>query len=460
MYKALLFMLFVIMENAIGQQFLPDMNDVSVLEGDSVTVKCFIQGKLPDSSDIAWWKGERQLSNKNNILIKDSRLIATLTDFPGTNKLTYLLGISQSVREDEGGYYCKISNIDEIHSEIVRVTILQKPSDEYPQCFQSKESYISGSDVQLSCISEIINPPVELRWKRTILPISDQDVSTDIRDNIVYKHLQFTAKKSDNDDTFVCLQNSEVVPATSNCTITNLNIQYIPEVKIRHTSVIFSGSDSILFCQAIANPPVRTFTWTFKPMLESYGYATEGQVLRLLKPTISRNGTQITCKAENSIGSHVATTTIYIFNEKYVTSKDYNNKIDSNGEYSSRSEFDINTENNAEVEDEVSLYVVIIIIILVVIIVVVVVIIPVYYQCFCKTRTATDSSGIEIYQPTVYYDTRDRVSNSGLYDRSLPRLPSTGHYGHWRHSFASQVPEDLDVQGYTYIEDRNIQNTL
>ncbi|XP_071944685.1 cell adhesion molecule 4-like [Antedon mediterranea] len=460
MYFVIVFMyIVIILGNTDGQQFLSGINDISVLEGESVTVKCFIQGTLPESSAISWWKGDRQLSNKNNILIEDSRITATLTDFPGTNKITYLLVISPSVREDEGKYYCRIiSDNNEIRSEIIQVTILRKPSDEYPQCIKSKESYIAGSDVKLSCISELINPPVDLSWTRTKTSISDQDVSTDILDDIVYKHLQFTAKNTDNDETFVCLQISEVVPATSNCTIANLNIQYIPEVKIRHTSVIFAGSDSILFCQTAANPPVRKFSWTFQPVLKSYEYATEGQVLRLLKPTISRNGTQITCKAENTIGSTIATTTVYILKEIYVKSKDSNNKIDSNVENNGRVEVDINTENNADNEDKVSLYVVIIIIILVVIIVVVVVIIPVYYQCFCKTRTATDSSGRELYQPTVYYDTRDRVSNSGLYDRSLPRLPSTGHYGHWRHSFASQVPEDLDVQGYTYIDNKNNQN--
>ncbi|XP_033118871.1 cell adhesion molecule 4-like [Anneissia japonica] len=308
MCNIIMLLVFVVnWKQAIGQQFLPDMKDVSVLEGESVTVKCFLEGDLSEGISISWWKSDRQISAENGIVIKDPRLTANLAEIPDTNKIMYWLVISSSVRQDEGNYYCRISHPYEKQSEFAHVTILQKPSSEYPQCLKSRKSYIAGSDVKLTCISEVVLPPVELRWSRrpTSLTIPPMHVSKEMRDNIAYKHLQFTARKEDNEQTFVCEQHTEVMSDTLNCTISDLNIQYNPEVKIRHTNAIYAGSNSILFCQSVANPPVATFRWTFQPMLEPYEYETEGQVLRLLKLAVTRNGTHVTCTATNRVGSGV-----------------------------------------------------------------------------------------------------------------------------------------------------------
>ncbi|XP_033118822.1 cell adhesion molecule 4-like [Anneissia japonica] len=451
--KPLLVLLHIFLAQAV--RFTGKPKNVQQFEGQTTRLKCILGDFDKDKHTVSWMKGETRLSRQNVVTATDMRISVYLDDLPYVGAYTYLLIISDLVLEDEGGYHCQIDQISTISSGIAYLTVLQVPSSEYPKCTKSANSYVVGLPVQLTCVSVLISPPVDLNWNRHGSPISSMSTQTETRDGLVYEIYTFTAKKTDNDDTFMCQQRTDVLSYTQNCTIQNLNIQYRPEVKIQHTSAIFAGSDSILFCQSFAIPPVTVFRWTFTPVFDANEYIADGQVLTLIKPSMARNATRITCSAENNIGISTDTMTLHITEE---LRRDNNIQKDGN-------DFKYLPEtkgNNMDIFGKgnpgISLYVVIIIIVLVVIIVVVVVIIPVYYHCFCKTRTATDNSGREIYQPTVFYDTRDRTS--GLYDRSLPHLPSTGHYGHWRHSFASQVPEDLDQQGYMYIEERNGQNTL
>ncbi|XP_033118817.1 cell adhesion molecule 1-like isoform X3 [Anneissia japonica] len=429
--------------------------DVNGYEGKTAKINCFLGDFIKEKHIVSWWKYDLKLSQQNEVIVFDKRISVYLDDLPYAGAYSYVLLIHDLILEDEGDYHCQIDESPIVSSGIARLTILQIPSTKYPKCKKSANTYVVGSQVKLTCISELISPPVELNWNHegaSVLPIS---IKTEVSDDLVYKHYTFIAKKSNNDDSFMCQQRTEVVPGIHNCSIQNLNIQYRPEVKIQHTSALFAGSDAILFCQSFANPPVTEFKWMFTPVLNVNEYIADGQVLTLIKPSIARNGTRITCLAENNIGASTDTMTVHITKEGTLEKNIYGNNNDSKNVSKTK-----NTTNMTEDSKGVSLYVVIIVIVLVVIIVVVVVIIPVYYHCFCKTRTATDSSGREIYQPTVYYDSRNRTSNSGLYDCSLPHLPSTGLYGHWRHSFASQVPEDLNQQGYVYIDERNGQNTL
>ncbi|XP_033118815.1 cell adhesion molecule 4-like isoform X2 [Anneissia japonica] len=442
---------------AYAVRFDAKPNDVQEHEGQIAILKCYLGEFNKQNNVVSWWKEDEQISLNDMVKAADQRISVNLEKLPYTGAYSYSLQITDLKLKDKGSYHCQIDGFPKIISGTARLGVMQIPSSEYPKCSKSANSYIVGRDVKLSCISELISPPVNLRWSRKDTFILPTNIQSEILDDLVYNHYTFIAKKTDNDANFVCEQTTDAISEIINCTIQNLNIQYRPEVKIQHTSALVAGSDSILFCQSFANPPVMIFRWTSTPVLNDNEYIADGQVLTLIKPSIARNGTRITCSAENKVGISTDTTTLHIIKEQRRENNIHGNDNDIENSLETK-------ENNMEITRKnnqgVSLYVVIIIIVLVVIIVVVVVIIPVYYHCFCKTRAATDLTGREIYQPTVYYNTRDRSSNSGLYDRSLPHLPNTRHYVHWRHSFASQVPEDLDQQGYMYIDEKNGQNTL
>ncbi|XP_033118823.1 cell adhesion molecule 4-like [Anneissia japonica] len=452
MHELKILLMLLLYYHADAVEFAAKPKDVNEFEGQTATLKCFLKHFNIETHVVSWWKEKAKLSQQNEVVAMDLRMSVNLDELPFAGAYSYSLLITELIIEDEGDYYCQIDQAPTISSGRARLFVLQIPSSEYPKCSKSANMYLVGSQVKLTCISELISPPVKLNWIRKGSSTLSMNFQAETRDDFFKKHYTFIAKKTDNDATFLCQQTTDAVSEMHNCTISNLNIQYRPEVKIQHTSALFAGSDSILFCQSFANPPVTQFQWTFIPVLNANEYIADGQVLTLIKPSIATNGTRITCSAENNIGINTNTVTLHIKKEE--RRKNFIHKKDEDLENSPKTKRK-NMNMDAKETQSVSLYVVIIIIVLVVIIIVVVVIIPVYYYCFCKTRTVTDSSGREIYQPTVYYDTRNRASNSGVYDRCLPRLPSTGQYDQWRHSFASQVPEDLDQQGYMYIEERN-----
>ncbi|XP_033118819.1 cell adhesion molecule 4-like [Anneissia japonica] len=444
--------------SVVSVSFVGKPEDVSAIEGQQAVLSCFLSND--ENMDVSWWTGVEKIASISDHDTEGNRMTMSSAKVPASKMRMFSLFISDVRLQDEGNYHCEV-NLQEsgkIKSSSAHLTVLQTPSFDYPQCFTSTESVIVDSSVTLSCISENIKPPVELHWLNDDGNVIASGVQSNIQGNLVYKNITFNAKKIDRKNKYTCKQTSQVLAEPANCIVENLNVYYKPDIKIQHTDILYEGTDAILFCQSFANPPVMQYKWTSRPNLDTNDYMANGQVFRILKPTVDHNGTQITCIAKNIVGETSQTIVLRISSGKndgdgWIVDQ---NSIESNYDEDGH----INATEDLAKDKKISLYVVIIIIILVVIIVVLVVIIPVYYQCFCKTRITTDSLGREIYQPTVYYDTRDRASNSGLYDRSLPYMPSTGQYGHWRHSFASQVPEDLEQQGYMYIEERNGQNTL
>ncbi|XP_033118818.1 cell adhesion molecule 4-like isoform X4 [Anneissia japonica] len=422
-------------------RFVDKPEDVSAIEGKQAVLSCILSSEV--NGNVSWWKGLKQLAPNFEHATEGNRM--AMSSSKVLDMRMYSLMIFTVELQDEGDYHCEVHGNENLKSGLAHLTIFQTPSPQYPQCFTSRESFIVDSGVTLSCVSEHIKPSVQLHWLDDDGNVISTGVQSNIQGKFVYKNITFNAKKTDSKNTYTCRQTSQVLPEPSNCKIQHLNIYYKPDIQIQHTDIIYVGSDAILFCQSFANPPVMQYKWTSRPKLDSDTYVTDGQVFRILKPTVDHNGTRITCSAKNNVGQTSQTIVLHIsINKKIDNGLIVDQNVIENNEYSNiLASGDLDSNTSTEDKD-ISLYVVIIIIVLVVIIVVVVIIIPVYYQCFCKTRTTTDSSGREVYQPTVYYDTRDRTSYSGLYDRSLPRLPSTGQYGHWRHSFASQVPEDLD----------------
>ncbi|XP_033116370.1 kin of IRRE-like protein 1 [Anneissia japonica] len=432
-----------------GLSIQENSNRVEAIEGERAKLSCLVQD-IQYTHSISWWKDNIKVSSDEIILIEDDRYISLFLEN------SYALIITSTENIDSGDYQCKIYDKTTenllLSSGNIYLSILQVPNIKYPECSTiQQENLRAGYEVILMCISEVINPPVVLSWFKNGIPVNTQDVTTKKLNGLVHTSYTFIASKQDNTASFECQQSSQLRPNNySNCVITTLDVKYKPSISIQHTRDILAGSDSILFCQSNSNPPVTDYRWTFEPELQWSEYEIDGQVLRLLKVSLSRNATIIKCLVKNEVGEAVDTTIIFVSNEKMFT------KGNLEGDRKQDGNNLISDETNSTT---LSITTVIIVVVILGAILVILIIIPVYYHCICKQNIPVDASGREIHQPSVYYDTRDYVS-SGLYDRSLPRLPNTGHYGHWRHSFASQVPEDLDQQGYMFIEERNGQNTL
>ncbi|XP_033118929.1 synaptogenesis protein syg-1-like [Anneissia japonica] len=429
-------------ESFCGPKFIAQPSDNYAVKGNTHWFPCIID-KLENGQSFQWYKNGRPINTGTRISIQSKE-----------NEPSSILLITGVVLADAGQYHCAIvqeSNSKTIiQSRTATLIVHSLPSPQYPYCSVPTSTFIAGSMVTLSCLSQKVQPPVTLSWIHSI-GIEDQVTILKEEGKNISLVFSVTARKEYNNAVFTCKQVSPLTTNKTNnfttCSVGPLEILYKPEAMIQHANPTLPGRETIAFCQTSSNPPVTKYQWLFDPHIPADEYSIDetGQILKLLNPMIKQSGTNITCVATNSIG-HVSSSIIL-----QVAQVDFENEH-TTGE-STGSQFEgINKDIH------LSLDVVIIIVAGVVIIVVLVVLVPVYHYCLCRNHntTAVDSSGKEVIQSEVYYEAREGVIlRHTIQDRSLPRVPTTEVYGHWRHSTASQVPNDLESHSYIYIDTEN-----
>ncbi|XP_033118838.1 cell adhesion molecule 3-like [Anneissia japonica] len=420
-----------------------------VMEGNAHTFTCVVSG-MQNQQQLMWSKdGEK--------------IIKTDKDLPrwtiGNNELLEtgnisMFVINRVVRNDKGAYTCAVvskhsGQIYERSREAI-LTVNSLPRPQYPICSVSDINVEAGSTITLSCTSEHIEPEVSLKFMQQSKLLGGKMIVHN-NDKLVDLQLELKVTKQNDRATIICKQSSSLLPNEfATCSVGPLNVRYRPEVIIQHTNPVLLGRETIVFCQTTANPPVTNHRWTFIPNIPESEYTTDetGQILKLFRPTIKQNGTRITCTARNNIGEQSSTVTMMVAYQAISSKNENVIEKTKNGEK--------HQTQNAGIR--LSLDVVIIIASGVVLIVVLIVLVPIYHYCLCRNNdTATlNASGEAVTQPEVYYESRDGVIlRHTIQDRSLPRVPTTEVYGHWRHSTASQVPNDLESHSYTYIDTEN-----
>ncbi|XP_071944690.1 kin of IRRE-like protein 2 [Antedon mediterranea] len=431
---------------ASAKDFLEEPEDVKVLFATEHRFKCTVSTNSTILRHSFSWV-------KDGVLIEDQDDIYEGRYFIFTSNIVSndvsVLNIKAVKIEDEGYYHCSVVQLKTMKtfdSRRARLTVKSLPRPMFPVCLPADSvDVLVGTSIKLSCKSENVFPEVNLKWYQNSNAIND-GVHTFKDDEYVILELILSVKKEENNDVFTCQQTSELVPRNiSSCSVGPITVRYKPTIIIQHTDQILPGRDSILFCQTFANPPVTNYKWIFSPKLNRDQYFVDetGQLLTLTNPTFQQNGTTVTCLAENEVGENSSTIRLHI-GKSNINEKASN--ADSSGIQKSSETIDL------------SLDVIIIIAAGVVIIIVLVVLVPIYHYCLCRNdnNIIVDSLGKEVTQPEVYYETREGVIlRHTVQDRSLPRVPTTEVYGHWRHSTASQVPNDLESHSYTYIDTEN-----
>ncbi|XP_033118841.1 cell adhesion molecule 1-like [Anneissia japonica] len=440
--------IFIIVGCEATFKFEDEPSDKSVKIGKDHSLSCLVSGIINEK--LTWFKDGTEIGLTEST---DNRISIANNEIGLYGNFTTLV-IDNVIASDAGLYQCvaisPTTGSVVYSSSGALLTILTLPSPEYPICFEPDSDIIAGLTVKLTCVSEKVHPPVTLKFTRNSQLVNTR-ISLTGKGNLVTLELTMTTTKNDNGDIYECHQNSSLDSNyQKSCMIKPLNIQYKPEIKIQHTNPVLPGRETILFCQTFANPPVIHYQWKSVPQLkvEDISIDGTGQVLKLLRPSLTHSGTNITCIATNEIGQVSSSIELHV-------SQTVRNAENSNNPHESTS--NQMTEMSSK-EIRLSLDVVIIIAAGVVIIVVLVVLVPVYHYCLCRNNNTTtfDSSGKEVTQPEVYYEAREGVIlRHTIQDRSLPRVPTTAVYGHWRHSTASQVPNDLESHSYTYIDREN-----
>ncbi|XP_071944284.1 cell adhesion molecule 4-like [Antedon mediterranea] len=389
-----LFLLLCLHHSKATIEFKEQPSDGRVDLGKDHTFSCIVNG-MDNQQYLAWLK--------DGVLIRtqEARITIGYSNIK-IGKLTTLT-LNKLLKSDRGRYQCVVistetNSIEERSLEAI-LTVLSQPSSIYPLCSGHEDNIAIGSVITISCISERVEPPVNLTISRN-MNIVKNGVSFVENEKL---QMLLKTRKEDNRAIFTCHQTSPLAPESeSTCSIGPLNVQYKPEIQLQYTNPVIPERETILFCQTSSNPPVGTYNWKIEPNFAKSDYSIDetGQVLKLIKPSIVHNGTNITCTAVNKIGKSSSTVTILVESPNILKSNEQNGKL--------------------------------------------------------RNQNSVDSLGKEVTQPEVYYETREGVIlRHTVQDRSLPRVPTTEVYGHWRHSTASQVPNDLESHSYTYIDTEN-----
>ncbi|XP_033118846.1 uncharacterized protein LOC117118378 [Anneissia japonica] len=425
-------------------QFEEQPQDARIKLGEDHTFSCIASG-MQEQDRLTWLRDGIEV---DTLIEYNSRLTI------GYNKLTIgkltTLFINDALKTDDGIYKCIIipsrAEVNQKYSDEATLTILSLPSPAYPLCSVHDLDIAIGSVITFSCVSERVQPPVNLTITRGLIEIT-YGISFVERNDLKTLEMRWRARKEDNGAILTCHQTSPLAPETEHtCSVGPLNVQYKPEIQIQYTNPVIPERETILFCQTSSNPPITGYQWHLKPEFElnEYNVDETGQILKLFRPSLQQSGTNITCTATNELGRSSLTVKLIVANP---------NSVNEKGNANIRQ---LSENNDGGIR--LSLDVVIIIAAGVVIIVVLVVLVPIYHYCLCSNvnTTTVDSLRNEVSQPEVYYEAREGVIlRHTIQDRSLPRVPTTEVYGHWRHSTASQVPNDLESHSYTYIDTEN-----
>ncbi|XP_033118870.1 cell adhesion molecule 3-like [Anneissia japonica] len=345
--------------------FTKDPSNKDAFLKNSPFLSCEVQD-LSSTQTISWVKDSMVIAD--NVFEDDhfeTRLLETSSGH------LYTIAIKNVVLSDEGDYRCEVrddaSNRLIAYSKSARLFVLQTPDEKYPECVSPTTDSLIDSEIELTCISQKVNPAVKLTWWDQGMRIVN-GIKTESKNDLVYSHYRFTATKKHNSKMFMCNQTSSIPKMNPvMCSFKPLDIYYKPEISIEHTNEIIAGTDSIIFCKEVSNPPVNKYIWTFSSQLNKSEYQSDGQVLRLLKVSIKRNGLKINCTAENKAGITTETTTLNVIKEDVDYFDDYQNNIQN-----SQNVYEFNEDTKDD--DKVSLSVVIVVIIVIVVILVIVII--------------------------------------------------------------------------------------
>ncbi|XP_033107806.1 cell adhesion molecule 2-like [Anneissia japonica] len=456
-----MFFVFWVHQTSSFSRFLKQPSDEKQAEGERAYFNCIIR-RLDDTEYVSWLHNGRKISNDDRIIDQRNTDRFSIDYDPDFKK--YSLQIQNIQRRDKGEYTCTIYNSGEIiveESNSANFTVLQIPREHYPICSPIAASYSLRQIIVISCISEKIEPPVRLSWKRNNIDITsgiDRQMSDD---NNIVNH-SFLAKKSDNRAMFICELTTSANPSIRrNCSSGPINIMYAPFVRIKQTGNIVLGKEAIFICYSNANPQEVRFEWTFNPSIDINMYMLENnRILRIIDMKRILNGTKVMCQVTNSIGS--GSSVIYINIQSQVSSEeskaDYVDTMKSENKDRSK---DLKTNTNHLVlitkspdqqkdTTRISISLIVAIAVASIVVILGLAMIPVGYMRYTRRQPSdTVSRGRPVSIPDVYFEPKDHMD---------PMLLQLGLSAPWMRTVGVQVPGECEYDmTYTPVSPQSRQ---
>ncbi|XP_071943127.1 uncharacterized protein [Antedon mediterranea] len=266
-----------------SQTILSQPKSITKKEGESADFTVTLNEGDPRTT-VTWYK-DGILVDKN-----DSRI--TYDEVERGNG-QYTLRITSLKRSDKGNYNakCEIYSREDIRTQNAELTLIEIPAEEYPICTTWKKTYNIMDLVNVTCVSENINPQPNLKFERRKTNSTILGNETNI-----WISMEFRAVPNLNGQSYTCRQFGDRLSAEY-CEIT-LNVTNEINVTILEQEDKLYDVGDIIKLQCIGNYSKRAnFSWFIneKKILQ-YSNMVEIKIEKYMN-----NGDNVTCKIiENS----------------------------------------------------------------------------------------------------------------------------------------------------------------
>ncbi|CAF1385753.1 unnamed protein product [Adineta steineri] len=267
-------------------------------QGRDVVLSCRFEG-LTDRDRVMW--------------SKDGVVLSVNQEISGDKQKYEIIGkydliIKIIAGNDSGRYLCQ--NFDQALSMTIVLTVLTRPTK--PELYQSNETLVEDSLALFICSTEGGNPLPTFTWLINQMPINGSLYTVSPNTS----ELRLPLEKRFHNQQLICQVNNQALdnPLT---TSRKLNIQYKPEINIRHGQTIVTNLNLLVIendrltldCQIQSNPStIEPITW-----LKNGASMTGINSPSLTLQTIKRNDEgEYTCMTSNLIGHSQASVHIRV----------------------------------------------------------------------------------------------------------------------------------------------------
>ncbi|CAF3337413.1 unnamed protein product [Rotaria sp. Silwood1] len=293
MYQVTIFvLLFIIIIECIQASKIVGTKTITEKQGNDVILSCRFE-QLNKGDRVMWSKDSVVLS-VNDEIAGDRKKYEIISK--------YDLMIKTVAEQDSGKYLCQ--NFDQVVAMNILLTILTRPTK--PDIQQTNKSLIENTIGKFLCLTQGGNPLPTFSWLINQIKINESlyIIHSDTRQS--YSELYLSLEKRFHNGLLTCQIDNQALdkPLTTSY---SLNIEYKPEVRLRHAQTIISNLNLLvieddrltLHCQIDSNPPIsKPITWLKNGVL-----IPDSTSSSLMLQNIKRNDDgEYTCLASNSIG--------------------------------------------------------------------------------------------------------------------------------------------------------------
>ncbi|XP_071943427.1 uncharacterized protein [Antedon mediterranea] len=291
--------------------------DATIAETKKAIFKCFLIKEHEPTDQVSWIKHNiklNQSSQSSKYYFGEKRITDRIYE--------YSLTIDPVERSDATDYRCVFeTSIHTISSKKAYLNVLKIPSEEYPMCYFSEQSYEISDDVQIICISENTSTKISLEFTRMIELALSYENATDM-----WTLLKFPASPSMNNTEFACKLYIDIIGARRYCYTDPLLILNKLNIVIHGDIQYFSNQMACFICKGNYTDTAK-FTWTSDNDYVNTNQVNSNNANKLTIPSMQpeMNGASLTCTVEDEGFTGLNTVNVTV-EEKHITTNETTRK--------------------------------------------------------------------------------------------------------------------------------------